>query len=153
MPDNLGYTPGSGAVVATKEVDGVHHQKALMEHGGDDGLTPTPVSDVSPMPVMASRSDDLLVALSRIVKLLESNATVDSAQRQRVAVDALIAPLNVVGNGTAATVLRVTLANDSNGTLASVTNLVANAGMDREQYINIARQTYNQGVRSALTFQ
>jgi hypothetical protein len=106
------------------------------------------------MPVVSSRSDDLLVMLSRIVKLLESNATVDSAQRQRVAVDAVTAaPLNVAGNGTAAAAMRVTLANDSAGILASVSNLAANAGMDREQYINIAKQTYSQSIRSGLIFQ
>ncbi len=154
MADNLGYTPGSGATVATENFGGVHHQRVLMETAVEG--VPTDVSASSPMPVVSSRSDDLLVMLSRIVKLLESNAIVDSAQRQRVALDALVAPLNVVGNGTAATVMRVTLANDSTGVLAtvsSVSNLAANAGMDREQYINIAKQTYNQSIRSALTFQ
>jgi hypothetical protein len=154
MTDNLGYTPGSGATVATENSGGVHHQRVLMETAVEG--VPTDVSVYSPMPVVSSRSDDLLVMLSRIVKLLESNATVDSASRQRVALDALIAPLNVVGNGISAAAMRVTLANDSAGILATVsslTNMVSNAGMDREQYINIAKQTYSQGIRSGLTFQ
>jgi hypothetical protein len=80
--------------------------------------------------------------LSRIVKLLESNATVDPQQRQRVVVDSA----SIAAGQTLATVTTV-------GTVSSVTNTVSIAGMDRELYINIARQTYNQGVRSALTFQ
>jgi hypothetical protein len=152
MADNVGYTPGSGAVVAADDIGGVLYQRMKLSVGGD-GIA-TDVSSVNPIPTIASRSDDLLVALSRIVKLLESNATVDSAQRQRISVDSIVAaPLNLVGNGAAAAAMRVTLANDSAGILASVSNLVANAGMDREQYINIAKQTYIQGIRSGLTFQ
>jgi hypothetical protein len=141
MPDNLGYTPGSGATVATEESGGIHHQRVLMETAVEG--VPTDVSVSSPMPVIASRSDDLLVALSRIVKLLESNATVDSAQRQRVVVDSGAITASIASAQTLGTVT----------TVSSVTNMVSNAGMDREQYINIARQTYNQSVRSALTFQ
>jgi hypothetical protein len=150
MADNVGYTPGSGAVVAADDINGVLYQRMKLSVG-DDGIA-TDVSSVNPIPTIASRSDDLLVALSRIVKLLESNATVDSAQRQRVAVDAVTAaPLSVSGTGAGGTALRVVLSNDSN--LSSVSNLVSNAGMDREQYINIAKQTYIQGIRSGLTFQ
>jgi len=140
MADNLGYTPGAGATVATEDVGGVHHQRVLMETSVE-GI-PIDVSVSSPMPVASSRTDDLLVMLSRIVKLLESNATVDPQQRQRVVVDSA----SIAAGQTLATVTTV-------GTVSSVTNTVSIAGMDRELYINIARQTYNQGVRSALTFQ
>jgi hypothetical protein len=37
-------------------------------------------------------------------------------------------------------------------TVTAVTNMVSNAGMDREQYINIAKQTYAQSIRSRLEF-
>jgi hypothetical protein len=144
MSDNLGYTPGSGATVATENSGGVHHQRVLMETTVEG--VPTDVSTSSPMPVVSSRSDDLLVALSRIVKLLESNATVDSAQRQRVVVDSGAITASIAASQTLGTVTTVS-------TVSSVTNMVANAGMDREQYINIAKQTYIQGIRSGLTFQ
>jgi hypothetical protein len=104
---------------------------------------PTDVSVSSPMPVVSSRSDDLLVMLSRIVKLLESNAIVDSAQRQRVVIDSGAITASIAATQTLTTV----------STVSSVSNVVATAGMDREQYINIAKQTYIQGIRSGLTFQ
>ena len=88
------------------------------------------------MPTDSQRTDALLVMLSRVVKLLESNAVVDAAQRQRVVIDA--------GTVTAVTTV---------STVSSVTNVVANAGMDREQYINAAKQTYAQSIRARLTFQ
>jgi hypothetical protein len=48
----LGYTPGSGANVATDlDGTGAHHQKALIEHlqGGE----PTPVTELAPLPIAA----------------------------------------------------------------------------------------------------
>lgn len=93
--------------------------------------------DVSdPQAVVANRSDDLLRMMSRIVKLLESNAVVDAAQRQRVAVEAL------------PTLAAVTTVS----TVTSMTNAVSIAGMDREQYINIAKNTYANSIRSKLEF-
>jgi hypothetical protein len=113
------------------------------------GGVPTDVSVSSPMPVASNRSDDLLVMLSRIVKLLESNATVDSAQRQRVVVDTGSLTASIAAGQTLATVTTVSGVT----TVSSVANMASNAGMDREQYINIARQTYGQNIRSALIFQ
>jgi hypothetical protein len=90
-----------------------------------------------PTPSIADRTDNLLVMMSRIVKLLESNAVVDQQQRQRIAVDSFIATIP-------------TLTTCS--TVSSVTNIAANAGMDREQYINIAKNTYANSIRSKLEF-
>ena len=136
----LGYTPGSGANVATDLDAGAHHQKALIEHL--QGGVPTPASRDDPLPVSTLRAEDLLVMLSRVVKLLESNAVVDQQQRQRITLDAIsgsltLSAVNSVGNV---------------GTVGSVTNQAAMAGMDREQYINIAKQTYATSIRSRLEF-
>jgi hypothetical protein len=131
----LGYTPGSGANVATDtDSGGAHHQKALIEHL-QDGV-PTPVTEDAPLPVSTLRAEDLLGMLSRVVKLLESNAVVDQQQRQRITLDA------IAGGLTLGTV----------GTLSTLSNIVANAGMDREQYINTAKQTYATSIRSRLEF-
>jgi hypothetical protein len=154
MPDNVGYTPGSGAIIAADEIGGALYQRVKPVVGAD-GVA-TDVSEANPMPAVADRTDNLLVLLSRIVKLLESNAVVDSAQRQRVNVDtASYAPFTLTGAGTTAGVLRVTLPTDSTGILAGVTtvsNLTTVGGMDREQYINIARNAYANGIRSKLIF-
>jgi hypothetical protein len=154
MADNIGYTPGSGATVAADEIGGVLHQRVKIGVGADG--TAVDVSSANPMPAVADRTDNLLVMLSRIVKLLESNAVVDSAQRQRVNLDTIsAAPFTLTGAGNTAGVLRVTLPTDSTGILAgvtTVTNLTTVGGMDREQYINIARNTYANCIRSKLIF-
>ena len=138
----LGYTPGSGANVATDLDGGAHHQKALIEHL-QDGV-PTPASRDDPLPVSTLRAEDLLVMLSRVVKLLESNAVVDQQQRQRITLDAIAGSLTLGSVGNVGTVGSITA-----GTL---TNIVSNGGMDREQYINIAKQTYATSIRSRLEF-
>ena len=106
----------------------------------DDGSTPT------------QRQEDLLEMLMRIAKLLETNAVVDSAQRQRITLDAISAALTLATVTTVGTVSTVTTLP----TLANVTTvagLSAVAGMDREQYINIARNAWANSIRSQLTFQ
>jgi len=52
MADNVGYTPGSGAIIATDDVGGVQHQRikiSLGSDGVDDGM----VSSANPMPITA----------------------------------------------------------------------------------------------------
>ena len=77
---------------------------------------------------------DLAALLRRLLKLMESNATVDSAQRQRIVIDAL------AGGITLSTVTTVT----------SVSNVAAIAGETHRMFIDIARTAYNTGIRSKL---
>jgi hypothetical protein len=144
MADNVGYTPGSGATVAADEIDGVLHQRVKLSIG-DDGVAydlsasnPMPITAITPVPTDSQRTDALLVMLSRVVKLMESNAVVDAAQRQRISVDSFPA--------TIPTLTTVT-------TVTTLSNATAIAGMDREQWINAAKQTYAQSIRARLTFQ
>lgn len=159
MTDNVGYTPGTGETIATDEIAGAHHQRVKITLGNDgvdngtlSATNPLPVTAYNAIPVqtvngyslktLADRTDNLLVMLSRVVKLLESSAVVDQQQRQRIAIDAIAASLTLAAVTTVTTV----------STVSSVTNVASNAGMDREQYINIAKQTYNQSIRNRLTF-
>jgi hypothetical protein len=135
MADNVAYTPGLGATIAADDIGGVLFQR-IKPTIGEDGSA-VDVSLSNPMPMVANQSDDLLRMLSRLVKILECNAVVDSAQRQRVTVDSFIATIPTV---------------TTVGTVSSVTNIAANAGMDREQYINIAKNTYANSIRSKLEF-
>ena len=135
MPDNVGYTPGSGATVAADEINGVLHQRVKIGVG-DDG-TAQDVSKANPLPAAAQRSDDLLEMIMRLVKISETLQVVDSAQRQRIAIDSIAAGVTLP-------------------TVSSVTNVAAQtgmAGMDREMYINIAKQTYAQSIRANLKIQ
>jgi hypothetical protein len=149
MADNVGITPGSGAKAASREVT-YSGETAQMQvvglatfDGSDDAKTVADISLSNPMPVQANQSDDLIRMLSRLVKILESNAVVDSAQRQRIAVDSFIATIPTLTTVTGVTTV---------STVSSVTNIAANAGMDREQYINIAKQAYAQSIRNRLEF-
>lgn len=114
-----------------------------------EDANPLDVAIVTPsiLQTEADQTDDLLRMLSRIVKLLESNAVVDQQQRQRVVIEGSL-PVGTNSLGNLGTVTSVTTC----ATVSSVTNIAANAGMDREQYINIARTTYNTGIRTQLQF-
>jgi hypothetical protein len=141
MADNitaLGNTGTGTDVFATDEIGGVHHPRTKIGFGVDGSYED--VSPTSRLPVVSDRLETLIALMARAVKLLDSNAIVDVAQRQRIVVDA----------GTITTVS--TVSSLTAGTLTAVNNVVANAGMDREQYINISKQTMAQGIRSRLTF-
>lgn len=71
-----------------------------------------------------------VIALRRVIKLLESNATIDPQQRQRITLDAITSGL----------------------TLTSVTNIAAMAGEGVRQFEVHARNSYSSGIRSRLTF-
>jgi hypothetical protein len=78
-----------------------------------------------------------------MVKLLEAMGNVDAQTRQRVSVDVFPATIPTV-----TTVGTVTTCS----TVSNVAAIATVAGMDREQYINIARNAYANGIRRALTF-
>ena len=88
------------------------------------------------------RTENLLVAFSRITKLLESSGVVDQQQRQRLSLDTIPAGVTLP---TVTTVGTVT-------TASTLTNATSIAGMDREQYINIAKNTYANRIRAQLSF-
>jgi hypothetical protein len=136
MADNITALANTGTgtdVFATDEIGGVNYPRTKVGFGDDGSYTDA--SRANPLPTASDRLETLIALMARAVKLLDSNAIVDSAQRQRIVVDA----------GTITTVTTVT-------TVSAVTNVAANAGMDREQYINISKQTVAQGIRSRLTF-
>lgn len=50
MPDNVGYTPGSGAIIAADDIGGNLHQRIKLVLGAD-GVSDGDVSAANPMPV------------------------------------------------------------------------------------------------------
>ncbi len=142
MADNVGYTPGVGATVAADEIDAVLYQRIKPAFGVNGQATD--VSIVSPLPVFDNRTEQLLSLMQRFVKIMESNQVVDSAQRQRITLDSITSGVSLPTVAAVTTVSTVS-------TVTAVTNLTQNAGMDREQYINIAKQTYANSIRSRLT--
>ena len=52
MADNLGYTEGAGAEVATDDIGGIQHQRVKITMG-PDGVSEGDVSSSNPMPIAA----------------------------------------------------------------------------------------------------
>ncbi len=112
---NLGYTPGSGASVATDLDGGVHHQKTVVEFL-DSGV-PTPVdAQNAHMPV---RDQDAAFLLNRLLMALASPQGYDRAQQRQRVVAALEASQTL---GTVSTVTTVTTVTTV-GNIASVDGL------------------------------
>jgi hypothetical protein len=83
-------------------------------------------------------SEDAITYLRRIVKLMESQAVTDSAQRQKITLD------SITGSLTLATITTV-------GTVSTVTSATALGGVDaRYLYIDTAHNAYANAVRPNL---
>jgi len=85
--------------------------------------------------------------LRRIVKLLEQQAAVDPQQRQRITVDNITAGVALPTVTTVGTVSSITA-----GTITTVGALNSLAGLDQRLYVDWARNAYNTGIRTNLTF-
>jgi hypothetical protein len=107
MADNIGYTPGSGAVVAADDVGGVLYQRIKPAFGTDN--TAVDVSADTPLPVTDAQLADVELLLTRMLNALNAPQGYDkSLQRQRGTV--------LVESGTVTTVTTVT-------TVGTLTNL------------------------------
>lgn len=88
-------------------------------------------------------TDDAVVYLRRMVKLMESQATVDAGNRQRITIDSL-------GTGTAVTTtLPVSGTVTATVSSAAITTL---AGQNQQMFQDVARNTYANGIRQNLIF-
>jgi hypothetical protein len=96
--------------------------------------------------------DDSIILLRRIVKLMESQAVVDSGNRQRITLDSIgtntaVTTTVPVSGTVTATVAGATLAAGS-ATIGSV--LIA--GQNQQMFQDVARNTYANGIRQNLIF-
>ena len=104
--------------------------------GGGGAVTVKDTTDTQINPA----TDESLLYLRRMVKLMESQAVVDGQNRQRVTVE--IMPTTTVTG---------TLAISTVTTVGAVTSLSQIAGVDsRWQIIDWSRQAYNSGIRGNL---
>lgn len=91
-------------------------------------------------------TEESVILLRRIARLLESQATVDPQQRQRIAIDSIATGL-VLSN--VATVTAITNA------LPAGTNTIGTVlpgGWNQQMFSDPARTAYNTGIRRWLTF-
>ena len=146
MADNVGYTPGSGAIVAADDISGVLYQR-IKPVVGVDGVA-VDVSSTSPMPVSDVTAEetrqDMLLLLTRLLNYLNSPMGYDkSLQRQRGTV--------LIESGTVTTVSTVTTVTTVN-TVSAVTSLnnidTYNARMT---VLDTNRTAWAQCVRARIT--
>ena len=148
MPqDNVGYTPGSGAKVAARDVT-YSNETALAQAvglvtfaGADDAKTATDVGADNPFPVADVNSGNILL---RILQMLMAPLGYDkSLGRQRGTV--------VVESGTVTTVTTVTTVSTVSA-LTSLTNIAGIGGYPAQmQIIDANRTAWAQCVRARIT--
>ena len=113
---------------------------------GVQGAVTTGASDIVDAIDLMSEQ---VILLRKLLKIMESQATIDSSQRQRIALDAVTSNLTLSNVTTVGTVSSVS----SLPTLSTVTTLNQFAGVDlRWQWMENARIAYNTGIRSKLTY-
>lgn len=136
MADNIGYTPGSGAVVAADDVGGVLYQRIKPAFGEDNNAVD--VSATNPMPVV---DEELALLLTRMLNALNAPQGYDrSLQRQR--------GTTVIESGTLTTVGTVTAVT----TLATLTNLsTVDTLQGRIQVYGANRGAWATTVRARIT--
>jgi hypothetical protein len=113
MPDNVGYTPGSGATIAADDIGGNLHQRVKVVVG-DDGVSDGDVSLSNPMPIQGV--GELVEQLAAIRVLLQSlSRTVGQAMPDasgRLLVNVVTGTVTVTGNLSTITSL-ATLSNQT----------------------------------------
>lgn len=136
---SLGYTPGSGAEVATDQ-DSLnrHHQKALTEFllAGE----PTPVSEAAPMPVADGVAGGFLF---RILQALLSPLGYDKSLGR-------FRQTAIIESGTVTTVSTVTTVTTCS-TVSSLSNVAAIGGYSAQmQVMDTNRMAWAQSVGSRI---
>lgn len=139
MPDNVGYTPGTGATVAADDISGVLYQRVKIGVG-DDG-TAVDVSSTNPMPVSDDTSQNLLV---RIFNILAAPLGYDkSLQRQRSTA--------IIESGTVTTVSTVTTVTTVT-TMTTLGNIAQIGGYTAQMTVmDQNRSAWAQCVRARIT--
>ena len=146
MADNVGYTPGSGAIIAADDIGGVLHQRMKLGVGGD-GVA-VDVSSANPMPVSDAPAEEtrqsIVMLLTRMLNYFNAPMGYDkSLQRQRGTV--------VLESGTVTTVSTVTTVTTVT-TCAAVTSLNNLDGYNaRMQILDQNRVAWAQCVRARIT--
>ena len=131
MADNVGYTPGSGEKVATREVQysGETAQAQAVGlvnfSGSDDAKTAADISDANPLQVSEMGTPHSL--MSRLLMLLQSPPGFDSLLRRQRSTD-------IIESGTITTVS--TVSSISGGTITTVTGLTNIDGRNGSMLIN-----------------
>lgn len=114
MTDDLGYTPGSGASIATDNVGGKHYQRMKVVTG-PDGTVTGDVSPSNPLPTTDAAVLDALLRLLNMTRYPQGYDTTLNRTRGTVVVESGTIGSATIASGTITTVTTVT-------TVAGITN-------------------------------
>ncbi len=110
----------------------------------------TNVADISGTQINPA-NDETIILLRRMVKLLESQGITDTAQRQRVVVDSIVAlPANQSVN--TAQIGATTVATGTGVSSAGAQRVTISQDSQIDNTIAQMRMAYNTGIRSNLIF-
>lgn len=107
MTDDLGYTPGSGASVATDNVGGKHYQRMKIVTGADGEVTGD-VSTANPLPTSDAYVYDVLLRLLNMTRYPQGYDTTLNRTRGTVIVESGTIGSATIASGTITTVTTVT---------------------------------------------
>ena len=159
---NTNINPATNSTIAA--VQGAVAQMRFDSTSGliTSGSAPALASVVSLKDVtktsVSPASDESVYLWSKMVKMMESKATVDAGRLKRVTVDSFGTD-NVTGIGPSTTVgvsgsvvPLVTIASDFSENLTGLFTSTSYVGYNGQMYQDVARNSYAQGIRSKLNF-
>lgn len=97
--------------------------------------------------VINPSTEEAVILLRRLVKFFETQSATDSAQRQRITVDAITAGVALP----AVTAITNALPAGTNA-IGAITNIALQFGWNQQMLADPARTAYNTGIRQRLTF-
>ena len=148
MADDLGYTPGAGATVATDEIGGRHFQLVKMVHGADGVAHLTANGNPMPVDVTGGELLDAIEALRFAVAALTKSIGYALPNLQGFPImevrQGTAANLNVTASGTVT-------ANIGTGTLAAMTNQAQMGGFAANDQIPALMHLQADNLRRNIT--
>lgn len=127
MPDNVAYTPGSGATIAADDIGGALYQRVKVTHGVDGVAHET--SDSNPYPIKAM--GELIEAIEAMRMAIQSlNRTLGLAQ-----VNPLTGRMLVDGSGVTQPVSGAVTATANQSGTWNITNLATIGGQSANSQI------------------
>lgn len=138
MTDDVGYTPGTGATIATDNVGGKHYQRMKVVTGPDGSIVGD-VSAANPMPVADANAYDLLFRLMQMQRY--PFGADPSINRTRGTV--------IIESGTITTVSSAVIASGTLTTVTGITNFGNYSATQAQDALN--RSAWADTVRARIT--
>ncbi|NBW12386.1 MAG: hypothetical protein EBR82_30575 [Caulobacteraceae bacterium] len=149
MPDNVGYTPGSGATIAADEIGTALYQRMKLIYG-DDGVNAGDVSINNGLPVQGvGELIEVIESLRMTVQALTRSTgllTPDVSGRLRVLIDSISASLTLATVSTVGVV-----SNIAAGTLTALNNQTQMGGYSANDQIPSLMQMRADVLRGNIT--